>query len=101
MTFNNKQTVNTSNTHFLGIIVDNTISWKNHVDNLMEKLSEACIAIRTINPFVSQTSTFSNLLLPIPVLLLCNLSYLFVILIYLVLVSFVYKPNSLTASSNF
>jgi hypothetical protein len=34
-------------------------------------------------------------------LLLCTLPCLFVIPIYLVLVSFVCKPNSLTASSNF
>jgi hypothetical protein len=45
-------------------------------------------------------STFSNFLLPISMLLLCNLPCLFVILMHLVSVSFAYKPNSLTASSN-
>jgi hypothetical protein len=39
---------------FLDINIANTLSWKNHINLLILKLSSACYAIRAIKPFVNQ-----------------------------------------------
>ena len=36
----------TMNTKFLGLQIDNHINWKNHITELVSKLSGACYAIR-------------------------------------------------------
>jgi hypothetical protein len=54
--YKNKEIANTCNTKFLGLTLDNTFSWKNHVDTIVPKLSSACFAVRTIKPFVSHES---------------------------------------------
>ena len=41
---------------FLGLITDNTLSWKGHIDCIIPKLSLACYVIRTIRPYVSQNT---------------------------------------------
>jgi hypothetical protein len=46
-----------TNTKFLGLITDNMLTWKGHIDQLMSKLSSACYAIRAIKPFMSQETT--------------------------------------------
>ena len=38
---------------FLGLIIDNTLTWKEHIITLTSKLNKACYAIRAIKPFVS------------------------------------------------
>jgi exonuclease III len=53
---NNKCIVNSSNTRFLGIILDEGMSWKDHTDGLKVKLSKACYAIRFLRPLVSHES---------------------------------------------
>jgi hypothetical protein len=40
-------------TKFLGLIVDNTLSWKPHIDHLINKLSTACYLIRSVKPCVN------------------------------------------------
>jgi hypothetical protein len=52
----NKKIVNICNTKFLGITLDNTPSWKTHIDTIIPKLSSACFAIRAVEPFLSQES---------------------------------------------
>jgi hypothetical protein len=42
-----------SNTRFLGIHINDTINWKNHIDYILPKLSTACHAMRIIKPFTS------------------------------------------------
>jgi len=39
---------NNLHTKFLGLIVDNTLSWKSHMDHLINKLSTACYVIRSV-----------------------------------------------------
>jgi hypothetical protein len=56
ISYNNKHIVNNLNSQFLGITVDSSLSWKNHIDGLMVKLSKACYAVRSLRPFVSQES---------------------------------------------
>lgn len=42
-----------SSTKFLGIIIDSSLKWKDHITALGKKLSSACFAIRTIYPVVN------------------------------------------------
>jgi hypothetical protein len=36
------------NTKFLGLRIDNNLNWKNHIDQLVPKLSGACYAVRSM-----------------------------------------------------
>jgi hypothetical protein len=44
---------NTNSTKFLGLIIDSTLSCKDHITGLTSKLNKACYAIRAIKPFMS------------------------------------------------
>jgi hypothetical protein len=52
--YDNKQIANSTSTKCLGLIIDNMLSWKSHIDWLMSKLSSACYVIRTVKPYMSQ-----------------------------------------------
>jgi hypothetical protein len=39
---------------FLGLHINNTLSWTTHIDNILPKLSSACYAMRSVKPYVSQ-----------------------------------------------
>jgi hypothetical protein len=54
--YKNKEIANTSDTKFLGLTLDNTFSWKNHIDAIVPKLSSACFEVRAVKPFLSQES---------------------------------------------
>jgi hypothetical protein len=54
--YKNKEIANTSNTKCLGLTLDNTFSWKNHIDTIVPKLSSACFTVRAVKPFLSQES---------------------------------------------
>jgi hypothetical protein len=36
--------------------LDNTFSWRNHIDAVVPKLSPTCFAVRAVKPFLSQES---------------------------------------------
>jgi len=42
-----------SNTKFLGLIIDDSLSWKAHIDQMMPKLNTTCFVIRTIQVIMS------------------------------------------------
>jgi hypothetical protein len=50
----NKLIKETKNTKFLGLDIDSSLSWKNHIDQITFKLSRACYAIRYVKNFMSQ-----------------------------------------------
>jgi hypothetical protein len=50
---NNTQIERTLNTKFLGLIIDNTLPWKAHIDYILPKLSTACYAIRFLKSLIS------------------------------------------------
>jgi len=50
----NKHITNIASTKFLGLINDETLSCKNHIDQLMYKLSSACCAVRNVKAVMSQ-----------------------------------------------
>jgi hypothetical protein len=52
--YNNKFISVSTITKFLGMITENTFSWKAHIDQLITKLCAACYAIRTVKPFMCQ-----------------------------------------------
>jgi hypothetical protein len=49
----NKIVSSTSNLKFLVLIIDNTLTWKGHIEMIVPKLSAACFAVRAVKPFVS------------------------------------------------
>jgi hypothetical protein len=51
---NNKLITNTYNLKFLGIMIDNTLFWKGHIDKLVHRLSQACYIIRVVKLFLLQ-----------------------------------------------
>ena len=42
-----------SNTKFWGLIIDDSLSWKAHIDQIMSKLNTACFVIRMIQAIMS------------------------------------------------
>ena len=52
----NKKITNTCTTKFLGLTLENMLSWKTHIDTIVPKLSSATFAIRTVKPYLSQDS---------------------------------------------
>ena len=41
---------------FLGITVDNTLSWKQHIDTIIPKLNKACYIIRRCKLYLSHAA---------------------------------------------
>lgn len=53
ISYNNTPISNTINTTFLGLIITDSLSWKDHTAQLIPKLSKACYVLRCIRPFMS------------------------------------------------
>jgi hypothetical protein len=51
--YNQKSISNVTQTTFLGLIIDDTLSWKQHTDQVINKISTACYALRNIKFIVS------------------------------------------------
>ena len=54
--FNNNFITNSSYTKFLGVTMNKTLSWNNHIDLLMKKLSKAHYIIRNAKTYMSALS---------------------------------------------
>jgi hypothetical protein len=52
--YDQKPVTNATEVRFLGLILDDTLSWKRHIGQLMGKLCSACYALRNIRSVVSQ-----------------------------------------------
>jgi hypothetical protein len=52
--YDNKQITNSTSTKFLGLIIDNMLSWKSHIVWPMSTSSSACYVIRAVKPYMSQ-----------------------------------------------
>jgi hypothetical protein len=50
----NNQITNSTNTKFLGLTTEKTLSWKCHINQILSRLSSACYAIKVITPFMSE-----------------------------------------------
>jgi hypothetical protein len=49
-----------ANTKFLGLQIDNHLNWKNHIDQLVPKLSGACYTVRSML-HISNTDTLKSI----------------------------------------
>jgi len=67
--YSNKLIKSTSNTEFLGIVIENLLSQEAHVDQLTPNLCTACYATRAIKPFMSLDTP------KVGILFLLSLSY--------------------------
>jgi hypothetical protein len=56
ISYNNKYIIHDTNTRFLGITIDSSLSLKHHTEGLAIKLSRACNAIRSLRPSASHKS---------------------------------------------
>jgi len=56
MGFNNNFITNSSYTKFMGVTMENTLSWNKHIDLLVKKLSTACYKIRNAKIYISASS---------------------------------------------
>jgi len=53
---NNNNTILTcSSTKFLGLTVDCTLSWRDHIDLVTKELSTMCYLLRNIKPYLSRS----------------------------------------------
>jgi len=60
MCLDNNRNSNNLDTKFLSLIVDNTLSWKPHIDHLINKLSTVCSVIRSVKLYVNTNATVVN-----------------------------------------
>ena len=51
--YNNMFISNTLNTKFLGLVITNSLSWKDHITQLTPKLCKACYVLTCIRPFLT------------------------------------------------
>ena len=51
--YNNKIKSNSTNLKFLGLVIDNTLSWKSHVEMITPKLNQASFMIRITRSVLS------------------------------------------------
>jgi hypothetical protein len=54
--FNNNVITEVSHITFLGLIIDDTLSWNLHIDRVMKRLTTECYMIRTVKPCMSCSS---------------------------------------------
>ena len=54
ITFLNNQIINSTNTKFLGLTIEETLSWKCHINQILLRLCLACYAIKVITPLMSE-----------------------------------------------
>ena len=50
----NKPIANLPHTKFLGLVVDDTLTYNNQIDQLISRLNSACYAIRAVNAMLSK-----------------------------------------------
>jgi hypothetical protein len=54
--FNNNFITNSFYTKFLGVTMNNTLSWNNHIDLLVKNLNKTCYIIRNAKTYISAPS---------------------------------------------
>ena len=54
ISYGNNHIPNADNIKFLGVHINATLTWKNHIDGILPKLSSACFVMRSVKPYLSQ-----------------------------------------------
>jgi len=52
ISYDNKQISNTHSTKFLGLVIDNNLSWHCHIDQMIPKLNKTYYVIRSLKPLL-------------------------------------------------
>ena len=63
---------NINSSKFIGLIIDNTLSWNDHIAALTLKLNKACYAIRAIKPSMSLNIFIYLFIIVHPFCHICN-----------------------------
>jgi hypothetical protein len=53
ISYENKQITNIRNTKFLGLMIESSLSWKNHIYELISELNKECHAFRSVKLLMS------------------------------------------------
>jgi hypothetical protein len=56
ITYKDKKLTTADSIKFLGLTLDNSLSWKKHIEAIVPKLSAATFAMRAVQPFLSLDS---------------------------------------------
>ena len=56
ITLNGKKLEQTNNTKYLGIIIDDKLNWKSHIQKLKSKLASQCYALTKLKPYVDEAT---------------------------------------------
>jgi hypothetical protein len=56
ITYEDKQISIVNETKFLGLFINNNLSWKTHIESIKSKPSSACFAVRSVKPFLTINS---------------------------------------------
>ena len=56
ITYMNETIRNVPSVKFLGLLVDDTLSWDQHINQIASKLSSACYAVWTLTPLLSKNA---------------------------------------------
>jgi hypothetical protein len=51
ITLDNKLITKSEHIKFLGLTINDSMTWKNHIDTILPKLSSACFALRMVKPY--------------------------------------------------
>ena len=54
ITYENNYISHIKEIKFLGLYINNILSWKTHIDKILPKLCSVCFAMKSVKPFVSQ-----------------------------------------------
>ena len=67
-------------TKFLGLVSDDTLSWDNHIDQLISRLNSACYTIRAVKAMLSRTAlrmlyfSYAHFVTSYGIIFWCNIS---------------------------
>jgi hypothetical protein len=53
ITYEDKQISIVNETTFLGLFINNNLSWKTHIECIKSKLTSACYAVMSVKPFLT------------------------------------------------
>ena len=51
--YENKRITAVNSNKFLGLEIDSTLSWKQHIDSIKPRLNKACFAVRQVKPYMA------------------------------------------------
>jgi hypothetical protein len=72
---NTKEIVEVSHYKFLGLKIDYVLSWNKHIDSVINKLTTVCFMLRSVMPYMTQSSLVN-------IYVLCFIQYFHMVLYF-------------------